>query len=178
MPLARDLDLDALTPARLWAAMDASARLAAAQALYDPAWEDESGRTQANVAIAAALRFRESSVRQLPLARRAEYLARIPRPGDGLVTALLTALHLGRRTALLREFLDTLGIPHRDGMIDDGQALAPPAPERLAAAVAALAGRFDPDEIELYLTTLLAFDADTWGALAGMLRDVQVRQGA
>jgi hypothetical protein len=178
MPLAGDLPLDELTPSRLWSAMDPASRLLAAQALYDPAWSDEGGRGQANLSIAAALRFRESSVRQLPLAKRADYLARLVRPSDALAAALLTALHLGRRGALLGSFLDSLGIPQREGVIDEQHVLEPPAPERLARAVTALAERFAFDEVELYLATLLALDSQTWGGLAGTLRDERARRGA
>ena len=45
------------------------------------------------------------------------------RPDDSLATSLLLALHLGRRQPLLSAFLDRMGIPHDEGMIDPDHEL-------------------------------------------------------
>lgn len=179
MPLAEDLPIEHLTPARLWSAIDQDTRRLAAEALYDPTGsDDEAGRAQANMSIAVALRFREASVRKLALAKRVEYLARVVRPSDTLAGSLLTALHLGHRADLLGAFLDALGIPQKDGVIEADHRLEPPDAARLAPAVAALRGRFPDEHIDLYLATLLAIDPETWGALTDTWRPAGSRPGA
>jgi len=162
--------LDGLGPARLWSALDEATRREAAHSLYRGQWDDPAGRQQADSAIAAAVRFRTVAVRKLPLEKRVDYLLRVVRPDDALATSLLTALHLDRRKPLLESFLNRLGIPQDGGMIDPEYDLAPPAPDRLADAVAGLREEFPGPEADLYLTTLLVLEPDTWGGLADLLR--------
>jgi hypothetical protein len=173
-PLLERLDLERLTPAELWSQLDPTTRTMAAHAMYGP-WEDRSLRQDADNAIAATLRFREVAVKKLPIEKRADYLTRVVRPNDDLASSLLTALHLTRRNAMLAAFLDSLGIPQKDGLIEHGHDLEPPAPDALARAVAALYESHPPDEVDLYLASLLAMDRTSWGGLAEVLRDVRLR---
>ncbi len=163
------LPLDRLDPSGLWPLLPADVRALAARALYARDREDPAARRLADATIAAALRFREVAVRKLPLDRRVEYLVRAVRPDDSLGSSLLVALHMEHRRPLLVAFLDHLGIAHEDGMIRDGSRLAPPPEDRLAAAAAHLFESFPPDDVEIYLASLLAMDPDTWGALAPVL---------
>jgi hypothetical protein len=165
----QDLDLDKLTPASLWSALDADTRKVAARALYAKGWEDDGSRLEANHAIASTLRFREVAVRRMPLDKRVDYLSRVVRPEDNLASALLMALHFLRRTELLGAFLDRLGIPQENGVIDSEFDLEPPPPEKLTEAIAGLRGNFPDTEIDVYLATLLAIDPDSWGGLAEVL---------
>ena len=66
---------------------------------------------------------------------------------------------------MMSAFLDSLGIAHEDGLIND-EAVAKPDADKLRAAVAELAPKFPPDEVSLYLATLVSQDPDTWGDLA------------
>ena len=119
MVLLRDLPEEKLTPSHLWAELDPETRKLAAQSVYSDAWEEQSARTEANHAIASALRYREQAVRRLPLEKRVDYLVRAVRPDDSLARSLLLALHLTQRTELLEAFLDSLGVPQSGGVIDD-----------------------------------------------------------
>ena len=167
MPLLENLPVDELTPARLWSELDPPTRTLAARALFDG---DREMRDQADQAIATALRFRPVGVRKLSVDTRIDYLVRRVRPDDALASSLLMALHLGRRQALLRSFLDELQIPNEDGLIAAGHATGPITTERLEPAVGMLRERFDGAEVELYLASLLALDPDVWGGLTGVLR--------
>jgi hypothetical protein len=167
--LATRLDLETCTPSQLWAALDAELRLAAARALYAHDWGDAPTRREADVAIVHGLRFRESAVRQLPVEKRAAYLARGVRPGDSLASSLLLAFHLEHRRPLLGAFLDALGIPHHDGLIAEGHDAKPPSAAELKKAAAALRSAFPDEEIDLYLTALYVLDRETWGGLRGQL---------
>jgi hypothetical protein len=167
MALLSDLDFDHLGPAKLWAALDPDTRALCARAMYG---EDDQRRREANAAIAALMRFRPEFVRRLPLDKRVLYLARQVRADDGLAGSLLLAVHFEVRRALLSAFLDQLGIPHRDGVIDEGHELKSWSVEELAGPVAALYERFPAADVDLYLASLVALDRGSWGGLIELLR--------
>jgi len=169
MELLSRLDLHDLSPARLWAALDPADREEAARCLYRPGGEQVAARREADRAIAAALNFREVAVRKLPAERRIGYLLRAVHADDALASTLLTTLHLEERVPLLEAFLDHLGIPQSDGLIDEDHEVEPPSAERLRGAVAHLREGFPAERVELYLASLLAMDPETWGALADVV---------
>lgn len=170
MSVISQLSLDRLSPARLWAALDADTRQLAARALYRHDWGNAPTRREADLAIALGMRFRDALVRQLPVDKRAAYLAKSVAPDDGLASSLLLALHLENRRALLGAFLDALGLPHDDGLIAEDHEVPPQEAGRLSAAAATLFERFDAADVEIYLATLVAIDPGTWGALVDVLR--------
>jgi len=162
MSLLSRLDLRELTPSRLWTELDPETRRLAAETIYEV--EDDSSRLEADMAIAAALRYRPQAVRKLPASKRVGYLLRAVRPDDSLAGSLLLALHLGHRAPMLGSFLDRLGIEHEDGAIRV-EKLEPPSAERLAAAVDGLYEQFPPADVDLYLSALIALDPHTWANL-------------
>jgi hypothetical protein len=163
------LDPERLTPARLWAALDAATKELAARALYGGAHGDAGARREADLAIARALRFRPVAVLRLPVEKRIAHVVRGVRPDDMLAGALLRALHVVHRKTMLSAFLDDLGIPHHDGVIEEHHEVSPPDPASLERAVQDLAGRFPRDEVELYLATLAAVDPETWSGVPPIL---------
>lgn len=160
------LALDDLTPARLWPQLDDQTRALAARTVYG----DSHWRREADVAVADALRFRPLAVKKLPLEKRVSYLLSAVRPDDSLASTLLLALHLEHRTAMLQTFLDKLNIPNDGGMIDEEHDLQAPRPDELSAAVKSLLARFDRQEVQVYLVSLLAMDPGTWGGIASVIR--------
>jgi hypothetical protein len=165
MSLASRIDLQQCAPSQLWASLDPEVRLAAARSLYAHDWGQSPTRREADFAIIQGMRFRESAVRQLPVDRRAQYLARSIRPTDSLAGSLLLALHLEQRRAMLGAFLDALKIPHTDGLINEDHELRPPPATALKKARKSLTDQFPADEVELYLATLYVLDRETWGGL-------------
>ena len=157
--------MPAASPSQLWSSLDPEIRLLAARSLYAHDWGESPTRREADFAIMHGMRFRESAVRQLPVDRRAHYLARSIRPTDSLAGSLLLALHLEHRRALLAAFLDALDIPHTDGLINEDHDLKPPTAAALEKAAKALKKQFPPEEVELYLTTLHVLDPETWAGL-------------
>jgi len=170
MSLLELLFTDAPTPARLWAELDPGTRRQAAAALYRGTRGHAAGRREADAAISAVLRFREVAVRRLTIERRVGYLSGAVRPDDGLATSLLLALHLERRTALLRTFLDQLGIPHQDGVIDDEADVDQIDFRRLDEAVDGLYAVHPREQVELYLASLITMEPEMWRGLAEALR--------
>lgn len=139
-------------------------RLEAARAF----WEDEQSleqQAEAIGAIAQALRFRPKSAAALPVEKRARYLAGLPMVSDLLASRLLVAYHLAAQRPMMGRFLDALGIKHENGLIADEEVKAPEG-ARLAEAVKTLRGEFEAEAVDLYFSTLLAQDPDTWGGLA------------
>jgi hypothetical protein len=169
MSLASRIDLSQCAPSQLWASLEPEVRLAAARSLYSHDWGEAPTRREADVAIMHGMRFRESAVRQLPVDRRAQYVARSIRPTDSLAGSMLLALHLEQRRAMLSAFLDALEIPHADGLIDEDHEMKPPSTANLQKAVKSLSERFPADEVELYLATLYVLDRVTWAGLASLL---------
>jgi hypothetical protein len=170
MSLASRVDLAQCAPSQLWASLEPEVRLAAARSLYSHDWGEAPTRREADFAIMQGMRFRESAVRQLPVDRRAQYVARSIRPTDSLAGSMLLALHLEQRRAMLSAFLDALKIPHADGLIDENHDMKPPSTPSLAKAVKALSERFPADEVELYLATLYVLDRVTWAELGPLLK--------
>ena len=169
MSLASRVDLSQCAPSQLWASLEPEVRLAAARSLYSHDWGEAGTRREADFAIMQGMRFRESAVRQLPVDRRAQYLARSIRPTESLAGSMLLALHLEQRRTMLSAFLDALKIPHADGLIAEDHDMKPPSAAALAKAAKVLHDRFPGEEVELYLATLYVLDRDTWAALAPLL---------
>jgi len=153
-----------LTPSQLWGTLAPDLRMTAARALYAHDWGESPTRREADFAIMQAMRFRETAVRQLPIDKRAGYLARSLRPNDSLASSLLLAYHLEHKRPLLGAFLDALGIAHKDGLIEEADT-APPTAATLKKAVASLRSAFPDEDVDLYLTTLYVLDRETWGGI-------------
>lgn len=169
MSVAAKVDLTTCAPSQLWAALEPETRLAAARCLYAHDWGEAPTRREADFAIMQGMRFRETAVRQLPVDKRATYLARSIRPTDSLASSLLLALHLEQRRPILAAFLDALKIPHKDGLIAENYEVKPPSEAALGKAAKALRDAFPAAEVELYLVSLYVLDRDTWGGLASVL---------
>jgi hypothetical protein len=68
---------------------------------------------------------------------------------------------------MMGAFLDALGITHEDGLIQ--QEEVKPDASKIPPAAAQLAQQFPPDDVRLYLDTLLSQDPETWGALRNVV---------
>ena len=168
--LLSSLDLEHLAPLGIWHHLVPETRALAVKALYARSGSDDrTFEALANAAIAKALRFRDASVVKMPLEKKAHYLSRGVPINDHLAFGLLQSLHFAERRALLKTFLDALGVPHEDGIIKDDAQLDPPKPEVLAAAVDKLYASHDAPEADLYLACMLAFDPEHWSGLKALL---------
>ena len=133
-------------------------------------WDDEHSDEQqmeAVGAIATQMKFRPRSVIGLPPERRAKYLAQLPTVSDAIAARALVSYHLERQRPMMAAFLDSLGVPHENGLITE-EAVAKPDADKLKTAAEELATKFDPSDVSVYLSTLVSQDPDTWGALADL----------
>ena len=142
-------------------------RQAAAKAF----WKDEHGldqQVEVIVTLARKLNFRPKSLQQLPAERRIKMLANMADVSEAVATRALIGYHLTSERPLMAAFLDAVGIEHDNGLITAEEVPAP-APEKLAAGVAAIKAAFPAEDVRLYLHTLVVLDGDTWGALDGQI---------
>ena len=151
-------------PSQLWKQLSADRRLQAADAFWR---DDEAANEQAEAigAIAQRIKFRLKSVISMPVEKKAQYLVALPAVSEILAARLLVTYHLAHQRPMMGSFLDALGIAHKEGIIAD-EEMKPPSPDALKKAAAALASSYPPDEVSLYLSTLMWQDPETWGALA------------
>jgi hypothetical protein len=156
-------DLMAFRPSRLWKRMPAERRMTAAELF----WADEQSTDQqveAIAAIAAHMKFRAKSVLGLPADRKARYLSTLPTISDTIAGRALVSYHLERQREMMGLFLDTLGIAHENGLINE-ENVAKPDDEKLRTAAAALSDKYPAEDVSLYFSTLVSQDPDTWSGL-------------
>ena len=107
-------------------------------------------REALDVPVAQMLNSRVASVRRRPVETKVRALrAFLGKTRDeSLATEILRAYLLGPRKDLVTAFLDGTGVVHEDGQVD-GEAK--PDGEKVAGVVADLLGRFDREDVLLYL---------------------------
>jgi len=161
-----DQDFNAFRPSRLWKRLPVEGRTTAAELF----WNDEQSAEQqveACASIATHMKFRAKTVLTLPVEKKTRYLVRLPTVPDAVAARALVNYHLARQRPMMTAFLDALGIAHEEGLISD-ETVVKPERDRLEAAVGAVAGSYPPEDVSLYLSTLVSQDPETWGDLAAM----------
>ena len=102
--------------------------------------------------VAKAMKFRPQAIRKLPLERRAKKarsLMSVQRNAE-LCYELFGTYLVKTKNELVTGFLDATGVEHEDGMIQNVESAAPDE-GKIDAAVKELDGKFDPDDVTLYL---------------------------
>jgi hypothetical protein len=151
-------------PSALWKLLSPERKQQAAEAF----WRDENAmmeQGEAIVAIAMRIKFRVKSVREMPVEKKARHLVALGNVSEMIAARLLVAFHLAHQRPMMAGFLDALGIAHEDGLIAS-EELDPPSAEKLADAARSLGASYPPEDVALYLSTLVWQDPETWGALA------------
>jgi hypothetical protein len=151
------------TPSRLWRSMSLEQRQRAARAFWSA---DDIGddQVQAALLIAQQKKFRPKTVVNLDLDRKARHLSSIAGLPDTLAARALIVYHLAEQRPMMGAFLDALGIKHENGLIEEESVK--PDDSKLAPAASKLTSEFPPDDVQLYLNTLLCQDPETWGGLS------------
>jgi len=160
MPEAPDIP----RPSQLWKRLSPERKMQAAEAF----WQDDNAaaeQAEAIVLIAQRIKFRTTSVRALPREKKARHLVSLGAVSEIIAARLLVAYHLRHQRAMMATFLDALGITHEDGLIADEEMQAPAA-DRLRAAAESIAASYPPEDVTLYLSTLMWQDPETWAGLA------------
>jgi hypothetical protein len=162
-------DLESLPrPAALWKQMTDTQRVEAARAFWN---DSESLMEQAEVLalIARRLNFRLKTVQSLSLDRKVKHLMAMGNVSDAVAGRLLVTYHLVSERPMMAAFLDELGIAHDNGLIADTE-LARPDQAVLAAAADKLRGSYPRERTDLYFSTLVLQDPETWSGLLEITR--------
>jgi hypothetical protein len=151
-------------PSALWKLLTPERKQQAAEAF----WQDDNAameQAEAIAAIAMRIKFRIKSAQALPTEKKARHLIALGNVSEMIAARLLVAYHLTHQRPMMGGFLDALGIAHEDGLIQS-EELEPPAAEKLAEAARSIGASYPPEDVALYLSTLVWQDPETWGALA------------
>jgi hypothetical protein len=151
-----------LTPSRLWKHLSLDQRTRIARAF----WADEEAtddQVQAAFLIAQQKKFRPKTVIGLDIERKARHLATIGPMPEQIAARALIVYHLAEQRPMMGAFLDALGIKHENGLIQEDDVK--PDAKKIPAAAAAIGRQFPPDDVRVYLSTLLCQDAGTWAPL-------------
>jgi hypothetical protein len=156
-------------PYAVWEMMDDDDKKAAAIAFWNGA--DRDSRSALEVALAADLKFRQQSVRQLSAERVAGRLVRLAENlPETVLFQYLFHLHMEQRRPLMVAFLDSVGLPHENGVLDLPEDFEGPDTDKVEKSgrhLAAAKGR----EGLVYLATLMVADADLWAGLEPVLKE-------
>jgi hypothetical protein len=158
-----DRDLSNFRPSKLWRKMPLERRIDAANLFWEDAHSADQ-QIEAVSALATHMKFRPRSVIGLAPEKRAKYLAQLPVISDTIAARALVNYHLERQRPMMSAFLDLLGIAHDNGLISD-ETVAKPDAAKVQQAVKELSTKFPPDEVSLYLSTLVSQDPETWESL-------------
>ena len=130
-------------------------------------------------AVAEARKLRPVFLERQPRTQRhTAMLATLTRPALELVTGnLIRAWLLKKYRQMLVDFLDALGIPHNEGVVED----LPKAMDdtKLRAAVDILLAKYPPEAVSVYLHAFSDMNEVEWPALKTMLdSDPRLQLGA
>jgi hypothetical protein len=154
------------TAVRLWKRLEREEKIAAATRFFEEPSQEVYG--SALGAIVKARHLRPQVARSMAPEEQARALASVLDPGEPVAAALLVALHLGPRRAMLATFLDAVGLPHEDGILKDEADAVTIDDAHLRGGIKALQARFSASEIQAYLNTLWLQDPDRWSALRAL----------
>jgi hypothetical protein len=154
-------------PYSVWDLMTEEEQRAAAAALWKNA--DFETRAILDIALAKELKFRPQSVRRLPTERVVGRLLRmVDDLPENMLFQFLFHLHMTERRGLLAEYLDAVGLPHKDGVLDLAEDTEAPETATVEEAARQLISAHGHEAL-VYLATLKVADADFWEGLDGVL---------
>ena len=124
-------------------------------------------------AVAEARKVRPVFLERQPRTERhADMIATLSRPPLELITGnLIRTWLLKKYSAMLVDFLDALGIPHKEGVVDDLPATVDDA--KLRAAVDTLLAKYPPEVVAVYLQAFNEMNEADWPNLKAMLESDQ-----
>lgn len=158
------------TARQIWKGLDRDLRNQVALSLWSDERVTRQDRMMALTPWMTARGLRPNYLEKLPKTRRAALLAEGGLPEE-TATQLLMSYHLVHQRPMLGRFLGELGIPHEDGVIEDGAEFDQPTDEAVAKAVEVLRAEFPADAVGLYLRALTATDPDTWEPVGKLIED-------
>lgn len=156
-------------PLAVWDLMTDDEKKAAAAALWHNA--DRESRMAVEMLVAKEMKFRPQSVRRLSVERVAPRLVRMASElPETVLFQFLFHLHMAERRELMIEYLDAVGLPHNEGVLDLGEDDAAPTEEAAAGPARELITAHGHAAL-VYLATLAVADSDFWAGMLSVLDD-------
>ncbi len=140
--------------------------------ILETTWREDKPLYKAVLAAAAAaLRVRPVFLEKKPRAQRhQELISLLGRPRmDETAANLLRGWLVKSQNAMLGDFLDALGIPHKQGVVEEFPESVPD--DRLHAAVEKLLAAYPREKVALYLNAIQATSGARWANLEKMLQE-------
>ena len=122
-------------------------------------------------AVAEARKLRPAFLERTPRAtRHASMVSILARPRLELIAAnVLREWLMKQQVPMLADFLNALGIAHKDGAVEDLPATVDD--EKLRGAVEALLAKYPAEEIAIYLNAFYTMNDVRWPNLESMLKN-------
>jgi len=161
--------VDARGPLAVWDLMTDEEKKAAAAALWTNA--DRESRMAVEMLVAKDMKFRPQSVRKLSAERVAPRLARLASEmPETAFFQFLFHFHMAEGRELMVEYLDAVGLPHEDGVLDLPDDAEAPSEEAAAAPARDLIAKHGRNAL-VYLGTLAVADAEFWAGMLPVLEE-------
>ncbi len=145
---------------QIWKQMDNGRRRQAATAFFNST-ETMGEKKRISGFLAMKFKLRPQTAAKLPAERAGGYLASFDTLDEPLAALLIRSYLFDHQQAMLVMFLDAVQMPHEKGVIPEGNTIVPTA-EALHAGVEKIRSAFPAEDVDLYLSALLASDAETW----------------
>ncbi len=159
--------VEARGPYAVWDLMTEEERREAAATTWKEADPETGALIQ--MALAKELKFRPHAVRRLGAEKVAGRLAHIAKDlPENVLFQFLFHYHMAAKRPLLVEFLDAVGLPHEDGVLNLPEDAGAPSEAEVMKAAEALVAAHGREAL-VYLSTLLVADDEFWAGLAPVL---------
>ena len=139
----------------LWQALSAEERGAATRAYLNA---EEGGRERLNRIVAKARNFRPATVRKWQDKKITTAMGFLPLHDPGLASRLLQCHHVPGQLPMVTGFLDALGVPHNEGLVNSFEEVDANE-DVVRSAVTRLVKERGPRAPAIYLLTLRVFGA-------------------
>jgi hypothetical protein len=154
-------------PLAVWDLMTDDEKKLAAAALWTDA--DRESRAVIEMALAKEMKFRPYSVHKLSAERVVPRLLRLAEElPETALFQFLFHLHMAERRPLMVEYLDAVGLPHNDGVLDLPEDAEAPTAETAAGPARELVAKHGHEAL-VYLATLAVADAAFWDGILPVL---------
>jgi hypothetical protein len=161
--------VEARGPLAVWDLMTDDEKKQAAAALWVNA--DRESRMAVEMVVAKEMKFRPQSVRKLSAEKVAPRLAKLA--AEMPATAFFQFLfhfHMAEGRELMVEYLDAVGLPHQDGVLDLPDEFEAPTAEAAAGPARDLIAKHGREAL-VYLATLAVADAEFWDGMLPVLEE-------
>jgi hypothetical protein len=155
-----------LSANRIWRQLPNEIRVSASKVFWAEPTKEQKQFLFA--ALAKAKNIREVSVRRAPIERLVNWTAATLTLPDQIANNLLQDYLLHDHLATIVNYLELLGIPHSDGIIEEGFDLADLPKERVQDAARTLLASPDGQAAELYLKYLVV-QGGPWSVIEEVL---------